>query len=113
MHDLPWKLVLPCIVLVALLPAAAPSPAMRADPNRFAGTALTGSVGENIEVHFTNPGLANQTVTVIASNDDGDEIPIQIKLDEKGKGKASFTLPNWDILSLDHPTSESHVIGIY
>jgi len=113
MRKLSWKLSVVWFALVGGLAAASSNPALTGDPNGFAGTVFTGGPGDNIDVHFTNPALANKTVTVIAANDDGDEIEIRIKLDKNGKGKEEFTLPDWGVLSLDHPTSESHVIVIY
>lgn len=92
--------------LVALFASA--SLAAQSNPNRFAGTAGVTQTGGDLEIHFKNKALANQTVNIIAADDDGHETVVRIKLDKNGEGKTTFHVPDWNMLVLEHSTSSDH-----
>lgn len=56
------------------------------------------TAGQTIEVGFEDAGHTNGTVTITVDNGDPldpQSIDIEIKLDAGGKGRTSFTVPDW------------------
>jgi len=104
-----FRLAISIALVLWLLPAWC---LPRGDPNRFAGSTVVADVGQDLDIRFSNPNLANTTIVVLLVDDDGHEIPINIKLDGSGMGRASVPAPDWSYAALEHPTSEDHSIVI-
>lgn len=82
--------------------------------NRFAGTAVVAAAGSDLEIHFENASLANQTVTIAISNGESIEDTVQIELDSSGKGATTWRIPEsgWVTVILEHDTSDDHAIAV-
>jgi hypothetical protein len=83
--------------------------------DRFAGTGPSPvSAGSDLKVEFSNPDLADTTVTVEATNGQGQTEKIEIKLDSTGKGSTKWKVPatGWGIVRLSQDTSEDHTVAV-
>lgn len=101
------------VLLLAILSETAngaPRLAIQGKTNRFAGTPGVSSPGEKLDIHFSNPSLKNTTVAILLFDDDGHEMSVNVKLDDKGKGTKTIPTPNWDIVILTQSTSDAHGI---
>ena len=97
-------------VSLPLATLAAATPAKQGD--RFDGTPGVSSPGDSLEIHFTNPDLANKTIKVLLFDDHNKEIVVEIPLDKTGKGEKTIPTPKWNVVILTHPTSDAHGIVI-
>lgn len=86
---------------------------VQSGPDRFDGTTVSSTPGEDLEIHFNNPDLKNKTVTILLFDDDNHETTVQISLDNDGKGKATVPTPNWEVVVLAHPTSNPHGVVVF
>lgn len=83
--------------------------------DRFAGTTPDPVArGSTLSVHFSNPDLAGQSVTVTIIDDNGVGETLEIQLDKKGSGSTEWTVPaSWgDFATLQHETSDDHSVAV-
>ena len=81
--------------------------------DRFTGTnPHPVNSGAVLTIEFKNPDLANQTVTVTISNGEAHTDDVDIDLDASGCGSHQFTVPGWDSVFLNEPSSTEHVVPV-
>jgi len=100
------------MMLAPLALSMAPVQGTGPDPDRFSGTAVSETRGNDVEINFSNPALANRTIQVFIHDGQTNEKTIKIKLDGKGNGKAKTVVPDWDVMILTEPSSQDHVIFV-
>jgi len=102
----PW----PALGIVLALGLSAPVP--YGLPNCFDGTDLVVAAGGKLNICFTNPNLAGKTIQILIEDDDGNDMTVDIKLDDKGRGKRAIDAPPWSILVLQHPSSRDQGVVV-
>ena len=56
------------------------------------------SVGQTIDIGFSDPSRANGSVTLTIDNgdpNDPEKVEVEVKLDAHGNGSTSFVVPDW------------------
>ncbi|MFQ5505853.1 MAG: hypothetical protein ACE5F1_13815 [Planctomycetota bacterium] len=81
-------------------------------PDRFTVSVEPPSVGQEVEISFDNPGLANKTVTIEITDGGTGHDSITIDLDGDGKGSTTWEVPAWHGFTLSHSTSLDHSSSI-
>ena len=80
------------------------------NPNRFNGTAVGVSSGDELEVVFTSPGLAGRKISVLVKHPNGKQtVEFEIQPDCTGRGTKKWRVPSsWPGAVLTEPTSADH-----
>jgi hypothetical protein len=69
--------------------------------------------GDTLTIHFCNPSLANQTITIDVKDGLGGHETVTMTLDEEGKGTATFTVPTtWTGIILQHESVPDHAVDV-
>lgn len=98
----------PSAAFTTALPSApaAPSPSGGGDCASLSVGPGVLSQGKSATISYSNPGMAGQTVVVDVDNGmqrDPQTATIEIQLDAKGNGSATWTVPCWSLAKFNAP----------
>lgn len=82
------------------------------NPDRFTASPSPVSAGSTLTICFSNPALANTTVTIQLTNGEGASDSIEITLDAEGHGCKGWTVPQWDLVTMSQSTSADHTVAV-